>query len=247
MKTVAILQARMASSRLPGKILADIEGKPMLQRVWDRAVQIDGLDGAVVATTTLSSDDPVETFCQARGIPCFRGSVDDVLDRFYQAALQLKADIILRLTADCPLLDPVVSSRVLRELGTSSCDYSSNALQPTFPDGLDSEAFSFAVLETAWKEADKKSEREHVTPFIYNHPKRFRLHRVLNETDLSSHRWTVDENRDLEFIRSVYRHFGEKDFGCTDVLTLLEKKPDLADLNQGISRNEGYTQSLRND
>jgi len=247
MKTLAILQARMGSSRLPGKILSGIEGKPMLLRIWERVQQIQGLDQSLVATSAEPADDAVEEFCRSHGVPFFRGSMDDVLDRFYQAACEHRADNVLRLTADCPLLDPEVTSRVLEEFQNHSCDYASNTLHPSYPDGLDSEVFTFQALETAWKEAKKKSDREHVTSFIYHHPERFRLHSVKGENDLSALRWTVDEARDLDLVRKIYQHLDGRAFGFRDVLDLLAKNPHLGTLNQDIKRNEGYAKSLRED
>lgn len=247
MKTVAIIQARMASSRLPGKVMADIAGKPMLFHVVTRAKQARNIDLVIVATSIGTDDDPVEHFCREADIPCFRGSLDDVLDRFYQAARHFQGDTIVRLTADCPLLDPRVIERTVETFLAGNCDYASNALTCTYPDGLDTEVFSFRVLERAWAEATLRSEREHVTPYIRNHPDIFRLENVCNTCDLSSLRWTVDEAKDLAFVRAVYEHFGKTLFGMEEVLSLLDRDPRLLELNAGIGRNEGYIKSLCQD
>jgi glutamate-1-semialdehyde aminotransferase/spore coat polysaccharide biosynthesis protein SpsF (cytidylyltransferase family) len=247
MKTAAIIQARMASTRLPGKILAEVGGYPMLFHVVRRAQRAKGLDLVVVATSNRTPDDVVERFCEDNGIRCFRGSEDDVLDRYYHAAKQFHADVVVRLTADCPLLDPEIISLVVQMFRAAEHDYVSNVLECTFPDGLDTEVFSWQALERTWREARLKSEREHVTPFMRNHPELFRQLNVRHSQDLSGLRWTVDEPCDLDFVRGIYAHFGSVDFGMTDILDLLQTQPQLARVNAGIVRNEGYLKSLSED
>lgn len=247
MRIVAIIQARMSSTRLPGKVLADIAGNPMLYHVVSRARQAQTLDMVAVATSKGRADDDLEHFCLEAGIPCFRGSEDDVLDRYYQAAKHFEADIVVRLTADCPLLDPLVIDKVVRVFQEGDFDYVSNTIQCTYPDGLDTEMFSHSTLERAWREAHLKSEREHVTSYIYNHPELFHLGNVSNNTDLSALRWTVDEPDDLEFVRAVYAHFGASYLGMGEVLNLLRRQPELGGVNAGFTRNEGYQKSLRED
>jgi spore coat polysaccharide biosynthesis protein SpsF len=187
--------------------------------------------------------------CRSKGIECFRGDLDDVLDRFYHAALQCDPDHIVRITGDCPLLDPEVMDGVIEKHIEGNYDYTSNTAPPSFPDGLDVEVFRFSALADAWKEARLHSEREHVTPFIRNNPGRYRMGNLLNGEDLSSLRWTVDERRDLDFVRRVYEYLFPEDpaFGMDDVLRLLEQKPELMEINCGIARNEGYYKSLRED
>lgn len=247
MKIVAIIQARMQSSRLPGKILADLAGRPLLVHVVERARRIRPVDSVILATSDHPADDPVMEFCATNNIDCFRGSENDVLDRYYQTARQYQADTIVRITADCPLLDPQVSSRVVAAFLDGQYDYASNCFPPTWPDGLDTEVFTFAALDTAWREADMRSQREHVTSFITGQPKRFRLGNVRAAEDNSHHRWTVDEPQDLEFVRSVYRHCGPGTFDTQDVLDLLNVRPELAAINAGFERNEGYLKSLLED
>ncbi len=246
----AIVQARMGSRRLPGKTLADIAGRPMLKRLVERARRIDGVDAVIIATTDQSADDAIVAFAESAGLPVHRGSESDVLDRVHGAAARFDATVIVRVTPDCPLLDPAVAGRVLarfRESG-GGLDYVSNTQPPTFPDGQDTEVFSFSALDTAWREARLASEREHVTPFIWKQPRRFRLANVRHDEDLSVLRWTVDEPADLEFVRAVYRRLGaEQPFGMDDVLALLEREPALLDLNRSFTRNEGYAKSLRAD
>jgi len=246
-KTAAIIQARMASTRLPGKVMADLAGKTLLERVVERARLATSLDLVSVATSNHSSDDPLASHCVARGIPCFRGSHDDVLDRYHRAAREIGAEVIVRLTADCPLLDPAVIDRVIETFRSGDFDYVSNTLQPTYPDGLDTEVFGFPALERAWKEAIFLSEREHVTPYIWNQPTLFRLGSVRQEEDLSMLRWTVDEPQDLEFVRRIYADLGPGRFHMADILAVLRAAPGLAEVNRGFVRNEGYRKSLRED
>lgn len=246
MKTVAIIQARMGSSRLPGKVMADIAGKPMLEHVVTRVRQAGTIDRVVVATSVGHGDDAIERFCNQAGIDYFRGSEDDVLDRFYQAARVYAADAIVRVTADCPLIDPAVIDCVVGVFQTGEYDYVSNALRYTYPDGLDTEVFSWQTLQQAWHEADKASEREHVTPYIRVASK-FRVHNVENEIDLSSrnYRWTVDDADDLEFVRQIYSELVDRPrFGLQDILDVLERRPELRCLNEKTIMNEGYYHTL---
>jgi spore coat polysaccharide biosynthesis protein SpsF len=247
MKTVALIQARMSSSRLPGKVLLDIAGQPMLLHVVQRAKQAKSIDVVAVITSTHVEDDAIERLCTENGISSFRGSLDDVLDRYYQAAGYFQADVVVRLTADCPLLDPQVIDNVVQIFHQGGFDYVSNALECTYPDGLDTEIFRFATLERAWKEARLKSEREHVTAYIYKHPELFRLGSVKQKEDLSAWRWTVDTSQDLEFVRTVYSFFGDADFGMTDILKVMREHPKITEINSGQERNEGYQKSLQED
>jgi len=246
---IAILQARVSSTRLPGKVLEDILGEPMIFRQIERALRSGRIEGLMVATSSDVSDDPLADLCRRKGIECFRGDLDDVLDRFYHAALQCGPDHIVRITGDCPLLDPEVMDGVIEKHIEGNYDYTSNTAPATFPDGLDVEVFRFSALVDAWREARLPSEREHVTPYIRNNPDRYRMGNLLNGEDLSSLRWTVDERRDLDFVRRVYEYlYPEKPaFGMKDVLNLLKQKPKLMEINSGISRNEGYSKSLRKD
>jgi spore coat polysaccharide biosynthesis protein SpsF (cytidylyltransferase family) len=247
-KVVAIIQARMGSTRLPGKIMKDVAGRPLLAQVIRRARAARTLDRVAVATSDAPPDNIVETLCEDAGVPCFRGSEEDVLDRYYRAAERFEAGTIVRLTADCPLLDPEVIDRVVREFGGGEYDYMANIHPPTFPDGLDTEVFTRQALECAWREAVLRSDREHVTPFIWRQPDRFRLGNVTNTTDLSACRWTVDEPQDLEFVRLVYSRCDAGDlFGMEEVLRLLRAHPELQGLNTGLHRNEGYEKSIRAD
>lgn len=248
MKTVIIIQARMASTRLPGKVMMDLNGAPMLYQVMARARLASAVDLVTVATTTNATDDTIAEYCKVQRVQCFRGSENDVLDRYYQAARHFGAEVIVRLTADCPLLDPAVVDRVIETFRAGDYDYVSNTIEVSYPDGLDTEVFSFTALGRAWKEAKLISEREHVTPYLWKQPGLFRLANVKNETDFSKLRWTVDEPQDLEFVRRVYRYFGtEPAFGMNDVVALLHTHPELCEINANFERDEGYQKSLRAD
>jgi len=246
---VAIVQARMGSRRLPGKVLADIAGEPMLGRVVQRLGRAQTIRRIMVATSVASADDAVAAFCRARGIACYRGSEDDVLDRYYRAAASCGAETVVRITADCPLIDAEVVDRVVRQFFSRDCDYASNTLSPNYPDGLDTEVFSYAALAKAWKEARLGAEREHVTPYIRN-SKCFRTIGVehCGGAEAGRLRWTVDEPRDLEFVRAVYARFnGRDDFGFHDILQAMKEEPTMGKLNGAIARNEGYYESFADE
>jgi spore coat polysaccharide biosynthesis protein SpsF len=246
-KTVAIIQARMGSTRLPNKVLADLGGRPMLAQVIARVQRAQTIDEVVVATSIAPQDDAIEIFCASQGISCFRGSEDDVLDRYYQAARAFMADVVVRITADCPLHDPRVIDTIVSHFDPARADYVSNTVKRTYPDGLDTEVFSLAALERAWQEATWTSEREHVTPYIWKHPELFRLDQVTQPADLSALRWTVDEPRDLALVREVYRRLDGRDFTMSDVAALVNDDDVLRMVNADIPGNEGYEISLRRD
>lgn len=245
----AILQARVSSSRLPGKVLKQILGRPMIGLQIERLKRLKSIDSLIVATSDHSSDDELALICGELGVKCFRGSLDDVLDRFYQAALTVEPDHIVRLTGDCPLTDPDVIDRVTRFYFDGNFDYASNTIAPTFPDGLDAELFSFEALKIAWQEAKLPSEREHVTPYLYTHPSRFTIGSYREEPDISHFRWTVDEEQDFEFVSAVYENLypTNPEFDMEDVLALLKRRPDLLALNQGIERNAGSRSARMKD
>jgi glutamate-1-semialdehyde 2,1-aminomutase/spore coat polysaccharide biosynthesis protein SpsF len=236
----------MNSSRLPGKVLADIAGRPMLHRVVERTRRARLVDEAAVATTTDAVDDPVATYCKTEAIACFRGNERDVLDRYYQAARALGAGVVIRITADCPLIDPEVIDRVIHLFQREQVDYASNTLDCAYPDGLDVEVFTFAALERAHREAASPSEREHVTPYL-RLSDRFTTLSIGGDggADIHEHRWTVDDPADLDFVRQVYAQFnGRSDFGYREVLSLLGQKPWLRATQGCAVRNEGYFRSL---
>ena len=246
---MAILQARTGSTRLPGKVLSPILGRAMLALQVERVLRAGEIDELVLATTVDPADDPIEQLAGESGVGCFRGSVEDVLDRFYQAALSLSPEHVVRLTGDCPLIDPVVIDLTVARHLQVGVDYTSNTLDPTYPDGLDVEVFRFEALAEAWRDARKTSEREHVTPFLYNHPERFQTESVRQDRDLSEMRWTVDQPEDLAFVRAVYEDLypANAAFSTDDILSLLQRRPELGAGNANVARNEGYARSVRAD
>lgn len=244
--TIAIIQARMSSSRLPGKVMMEINGKPMLWHVVNRVKGSRLIDSIVVATTDQSCDDPIDLLCRDMGVACFRGDERDVLDRYYRAAKTHAADVIVRITSDCPLIDPGVIDRIIDRFRQGDCDYAATSTRYSFPEGLDTEVFSMKALERAFGEAKQPSEREHVTPFI-RLSGHFRTAYVENSPDLSGkrYRWSVDEAADLKFAREVYRRIGAvQGFGQEEVLALLDREPDLCAINSRSITNEGYYKSL---
>jgi spore coat polysaccharide biosynthesis protein SpsF len=251
--TIAIIQARMSSSRLPGKVLREIAGQPMLVWCVERTRLAHTLDNVVVATTTDPSDDPLAALCAERGYPCYRGSLYDVLDRYYQAARAFQADFIVRITSDCPLIDPdLIDELVSQFTGSdratgSQYDFAANRLPPpwgrTYPIGLDLEICTFQGLETAWKEALGKHQREHVMPFFYENPQRFRILHVNHLQDYGKMRWTVDTAEDLELLNQIAAHFpGRMDFSWLEVLDLLQRHPELAEINAQV-QHKNYRQT----
>jgi spore coat polysaccharide biosynthesis protein SpsF len=242
---VAIVQARMASSRLPGKVLRELGGEPVLAWVVERCRRALTVNSVLVATTTEPADDPVALLCAERGWPVFRGSQFDVLDRYYQAARWVKADVIVRVTADCPLIDPQVIDQVVREFLERGVDFAANRLPPpwkrTFPIGLDTEVVSFAALERAWREANQKYEREHVMPYLYDEPGRFNIFILEHEPDLGHLRWTVDTPEDLELLQAVVERLSRRmDFSWEEVLAIFEREPQLAEINASVNHKSGF-------
>jgi spore coat polysaccharide biosynthesis protein SpsF len=253
-RVIAIIQGRMSSSRLPGKIVADIAGQPMLQRVFIRTSRAATVNETIFATTTDPSDDQVAQYCEYGGIPFTRGSLYDVLDRYYQAARQAKADVVVRITADCPIIDPLLIDSVVNTVLDDEYDFAANRLPPpfhrTYPIGLDVEVCTFKVLEKAWKEAKAPQHREHVMPYFYEgvelttinrqlqtgiSPRGFNIALLHHITDFGDYRWTVDTPEDLEFIRQVYSRFdGRDDFTWKEVLDLVHQEPKLMDINAGV-------------
>ncbi len=244
---VAIIQARMGSTRLPGKVLEELSGKTILWHVVNRVRHVRAVDQIVVATTRALADDKIAKWCESEGVACFRGSSEDVLDRYYRAALKYDAAIIVRITSDCPLLDPSLVDMAIGKFQEGG--FAHVSVGGNYPDGLDTEVFSFAALGSAWKEAKLGSEREHVTPFIWKQPERFRLFGFSAAEDYRAMRWTVDDERDLSFVRAVCDGLGqrEKPFGMQEILDYLELHSQLLEINAGTMRNEGYAKSLRED
>jgi len=253
-RVVAIIQGRMSSSRLPGKILADLAGQPMLTRVYVRTSRARTLSDVIFATTTDASDDPVAEYCDLSGIPFTRGSLYDVLDRYFQAAKETKADVVVRITADCPVIDPDLINNIVSTLLDGEYDFVCNRLPPpwtrTYPIGLDVEACTFKVLAKAWQEAKEPQHREHAMPYFYEgvelttvnrqlqtgtSPRGFNIALLHHPTDFGDYRWTVDTPEDLEFMRQIYSRFdGRDDFTWKEVLDLVHDEPDLMKINAGV-------------
>ena len=238
MKTTVIVQARMGSTRLPGKVLKEISGKPMLEWVVRRAEKATKVNDLVVATTYVPEDDLIELWCREHGIACFRGAEFDVLERFYHAAKWRGSDRIVRITADCPLIDPKVIDQVIELFETSDADFAANRLPPpwkrTFPIGLDVEVVSFAGLERARKEASQLFEREHVMPWFYATEGRCKVSILDDPRDAGDHRWTVDTAEDLALLQAIFNLLPDPlEAGWEDVLTLIESHPELEMINAG--------------
>lgn len=236
MNIAVITQARAGSTRLPRKIMKKILGKMVLMHDLDRIKEMRSINKIIVATTDLKEDNIIAKMVREydESVGIFRGSKDDVLDRYYKASKAFNADVIVRITSDCPLIDPKISDLVVKTFLKNDCDYCCNTLPRTFPHGLDTEVFSFEALERAWKEADKSYEREHVTPYIRENPNKFKRVNVENEMDFSYLRWTLDYPEDFEFITEIYKRLYPKKriFYMEDVLNVLNNEPWLIKINQ---------------
>ena len=235
MRTVAIVQARTGSTRLPGKVLLPLLGAPLVSRVVARTRRAASVDEVAVATTTLRSDDPIVELAAREGWPVTRGSETDLLDRYLQAARAHEADRIVRITSDCPLIDPDLIDDVVRALDRQKADYGSNTLEPrTYPRGLDVEVVTRAALEAAWQEDLDPASREHATPFVRLHPERFRPVRVHGSDDRSEHRWTVDTPEDYELVRRIYEALGRDDFTWLEALDVVTANPSWGTGNRHV-------------
>ena len=248
-QVTAIIQARMTSTRLPGKVMKPVLGKPLLAYLIERLKDCRHLKSIILATTENAQDDPVADLAGACGLSVFRGSEHNVLDRFFQAAAAFGGDPIMRITADCPLIDPDLLDQLAEFYLKGRFDYASNCSVPTLPDGLDAEIFSLQALTCAYEKARRPSCLEHVTPYICNHPKRFKLGSWTFTENLSHHRWTVDEPEDFAFVAQVLEHLYpvKTDFRTRDILDLLDRHPVLLHLNSHFTRNEGYLKSIEAD
>jgi len=241
---LVLIQARVGSTRLPGKVLLDLEGKKVIEHVVARVKRSKRISEVFVVTTINKEDLELVKLCSQKGIRIFCGSENDVLDRFYQVAKLLEPKHIVRITADCPLMDASIIDAVIDIHIKSQGDYSTNTLTELYPDGEDVEVFTFESLKKAWKEANLISEREHVTPYIRNNKNLFKHAELKYSKDLHDKRWTLDNNEDFEFIKIIYRN---EFFSMDDILKFLDQHPDVEKINNHINRNEGYQKSLRDD
>jgi spore coat polysaccharide biosynthesis protein SpsF len=238
MKTTLILQARMGSTRLAGKILMQVLGKPLLQWELERVLRCKEVDQVVLATTDLSMDDPVAKLASEMNVTCFRGSSENVLDRYYQAAKKYHADLIVRVTGDCPLIDPEVIDLVVKKFKEGSFDYLSNTRVGTYPRGMDVEVFSISSLHQAHLEAKEDDQKEHVTPFIYQHPERFRLGNIALTPARGDLRLTVDTQEDFDLIKKILETIAPKKVAFTlqDLLNLLNEHPEWMKINAHVKQ-----------
>jgi spore coat polysaccharide biosynthesis protein SpsF len=237
MNITAIVQARMGSTRLPGKVLMDVGGESVLARVVRRLKRASHLREIVIATSDRPNDDAIVRECERMAAPCFRGSELDVLERYCRAAEQFRCDVVVRITSDCPLIDPEVVDEVIAAFLDKKADLACNEFPRTFPRGLDVEVFSIGTLRRAQEISDQHYQREHVTPVIYERPDLFSVISVQTEPDLSHYRWTLDLSEDLALIRAIYAHFDNRDdFGWGEAVELMRSRPELAAMNAHVAQ-----------
>lgn len=251
MKIIAVTQARYGSTRLPAKVLKRVGDKTLLDVHLARLGKAKSISELVVATTIEPQSSKIEEIAASHGLRCYRGSIDNVLDRFYQAVVSEQPDYIVRVTSDCPLIDPVLLDKIVEECVKFDCDYCSNTLIPTYPDGVDVEVFKFSALERAHNEAELKSDKEHVTPYIWRNStvKGGNIFKSLNYTnskDYSTYRITVDTQEDFEVIKALIIALGT-DRSWEEYLEYLDQHPEIKEQNSNHTRNEGYAKSLLND
>ncbi len=249
MDTCAVIQARTGSTRLSEKVMMKLAEKTVLEHVIERVSRSELVDDIVVATTVNKLDLKIVELAAAKGISVFCGSEEDVLDRFYQAARLFKMNNIVRITADCPLVDPEIIDDIVRVFKDDNADYATNTIEETFPDGLDVEVFSFEALAETWRNAKLLSEREHVTSYIRNNKNRFKTASFKNDTDLSDKRWTLDREEDFDLLSRIFEgvYCNNPEFRMRDVIDYLDKHGEIEKINSHIARNEGYIKSLKQD
>ncbi len=247
-KITAIIQARTSSTRFPRKVLQKIDDKTMIWHVINRIKNVKSIQQIVLVTTDLEEDQKLLEIAKESGISEFVGDETNVLDRFFQCAKKFNANPIIRITGDCPLIDPLLVEKMIQFFIQNEFDYISNRIEPTYPDGLDIEIFTFQTIEKAKLNAKLESELEHVTPYITKHPELFKISDFKNNKNLSEMRWCVDEREDLVFVKKIYEKLRPKlIFSMDEILNVLKKEPELLKINAGKIRDQGYLDSLKND
>lgn len=251
MKIIAVTQARYGSTRLPAKILKEVNGETLLETHLKRILRSEKITSLKVATTVEDGSEKIVEIAEKLGLDTYRGSVNDVLDRFYQTVRGEQPDYVVRLTSDCPLIDPAIIDQVIDMAVSTGADYVSNVLEESYPDGMDCECFRFSALERAWKEATLRSDREHVTPYIWRNSSMkggtlFRSGCLKNGEDWSDIRITVDTSEDFEVVRSILENLGA-DRNCGEYVDYIKKHKEISDINSSFKRNEGYEKSKKED
>jgi len=244
---LAIIQARVGSTRLPEKVLMELAGKTVLEHVIERVSKSEKINKVIVATSDKTGDDKIEELCRKLNITCYRGSENDVLDRFYQAAKEFSYPNIIRITGDCPMIDPEIIDQTIELYEEEKLDYATNVIPPTFPKGLDVEIFTFESLEKAWREVASGPEREHVTVYFWRHPEIFKQKHLVNKINISAKRWVLDYEVDYKFLQEVFNNLyaAKPDFRLKDVLEFLKANPDLEKINERIDRKIELDNSLK--
>jgi len=243
----AIIQARLNSTRLPRKLLLKIKNKNILQHVFTQLSYSKQIEKKIIATTSEKIDDEIEKIAKSLGLICFRGDSHNVLDRYYQCAKSFSVDIIVRISSDAPMIDPQIVDKTIEYYKKNNFDYVSNFYKRTYPIGTEVEVFSFKTLEKCWKFAEKSSEKEHVTSFIYNNPDEFEIGYLQNSENLSNFHWTVDRIEDFEFVKLIIERIDKSPILMNDVLQVLRNEPDLLKINSHIDPFERYKKSIEND
>lgn len=243
MSVNAIIQARCGSTRFPNKVFAIIDGKPLLWHVVNRLKYATKIDDIIVATTVSEKDDKIEKWCKENNVHCFRGSEENVLNRYYSASQAYPSDYVVRITADDPFKEPKVIDAVITKLIEEGYDHVTDNLPPSFPEGLDCEAFKKSALDRSEKEAETAFEREHVTQYIYHHPEIFKIGNVSNGVNLSYLRWTIDKDVDFEMVKAVYAHRNPANKGILlmdEILEILKANPEIEKINSEVERSTMY-------
>ena len=243
MSTNAIIQARCGSTRFPNKVFADVNGKPLIWHVVNRLTHAKTINKIVIATTINKKDDKIEKWCNENNVACYRGSENDVLNRYYSASVAFPSDIVVRITADDPFKEPAVIDAVVNKLINEGFDHVTNNFPPSWPEGLDCEAFTFAALEASEKSTNDAFEREHVTQYIYHNPDKFKIGNVASPKNLSYLRWTIDKEVDYEMVKAVYAHRNPANTDILlldEILDILEKNPEIKEINSSVERSAMY-------